>query len=129
MLTSLRWILTSKWTFQVPLTTYWSSATKTAVFAIASFAPSVVNVSLHVDWGALGLDPAAVSLEAPAIAGYQPQHHFSTLDEQVEVVPAQGWLIVAQHAPPLAPTYPIDLTAAEWTTIGSNEPAVLPQPP
>ena len=81
----------------------WSAESKTAVFAIASFAPAAVNVSLVVDWAALGLDPAATSLQAPAIAGYQPAHQFAGLgaEVEVEVAPSRGWLIVAKRLPSL----------------------------
>ena len=61
--------------------------------SIASWAKSEVSVKLKVDWKAVGLNPARVSLVAPAIKGFQSAAKF-TPDSEILVKPGQGWLIV-----------------------------------
>ena len=82
----------------VPLTSYYcsrcgSDGRPTAMFAIASFATTAVNVSLSIDWARLGILEAASVLSAPAVAGFQEARIFEP-DEAVTVVPSQGWLLV-----------------------------------
>jgi Family of unknown function (DUF6067) len=66
---------------------------KQTLIALASWAPQTVNVKLHIDWKALGLDPDKADLVAPAIDGYQPRARFRQ-GETIAVEPGKGWLIV-----------------------------------
>jgi hypothetical protein len=75
-------------------TSYVRKGNKTLI-AIASWAPQKVDVRLAVDWKALGLSPARVSLTAPEIAGFQPKASFKPGDI-VSVEPGKGWLIVVE---------------------------------
>ena len=84
----------------VPLTSYHCSHCQSAkaggpaaMFAIASFAPSAVNVTLSIDWERLGFEEAASVLSAPAVAGFQAARVFQPNDK-VTVLPSQGILLV-----------------------------------
>ncbi len=61
--------------------------------ALASWAPEPAQVSLAVDWGALGLDAARVRIRAPAIRDFQEGAQFA-VGEPIEVRPGRGWLLV-----------------------------------
>ena len=63
------------------------------LLAVASWAPQAAAVRLEIDWKALGLDPAAATLRAPAIEGFQKAATFKPGDE-IPVEPKRGWLIV-----------------------------------
>ncbi len=67
--------------------------------ALASWAKEPVDVTLAVDWAALGLDPAKATLEAAAIENFQPARTF-TPGEAIPVEPGKGWLIVIAGRPP-----------------------------
>ncbi len=64
---------------------------KSAVIALASWAPEPVEARLAVDWSALGLEPGRFL--APAVAGYQPEARFGA-DDAIPVEPGRGWLLV-----------------------------------
>jgi Glycoside hydrolase 123, N-terminal domain len=64
-----------------------------AIVALASWANQAVEVRLAVDWKALGLDPAAARLRAPAIERFQEQASFSP-GEPIRVEPGRGFLLV-----------------------------------
>jgi hypothetical protein len=74
----------------VLVTTYAGSGK--ALLAIASWAPDTVNVSLNVDWKALGLDSTRVTITAPAIDSFQVARTFKP-GEPISVAPARGWLL------------------------------------
>ena len=59
--------------------------------AIASWAPTVEECKLKIDWKALGLDPAKATLYAPPVEGIQPAAQFKP-DEAFPVVPGRGWM-------------------------------------
>ena len=64
------------------------------LISVASWAKQRVPVRLKIDWKALGLDPAKVRLEAPAIQGFQDAASFDVRDS-ITVEPGKGWLLVA----------------------------------
>ncbi|WP_426661118.1 glycoside hydrolase domain-containing protein [Rhodanobacter aciditrophus] len=72
-------------------TSYVRKGDKTLV-SVASWAPRKVDVQLHVDWKALGLDPSRVRVVAPAVEGFQPAATFRP-GEAIPVEPGKGWLI------------------------------------
>ncbi|WP_147292873.1 glycoside hydrolase domain-containing protein [Dyella psychrodurans] len=65
------------------------------LIALASWAPDETRVNLHIDWKALGIEPAAATLVAPAIAGFQPAATFKPGDA-IPVEPGKGWLLILQ---------------------------------
>jgi len=72
-------------------TSYVRKGDKTLV-SIASWAPQKVDVKLHVDWKALGLNPSRVRLVAPAVQNFQSAATFKPGDA-IPVEPGKGWLI------------------------------------
>ncbi|WP_430390517.1 glycoside hydrolase domain-containing protein [Dyella sp. 20L07] len=78
----------------VLVTSYVRQGKKT-LLAIASWAPQKVDVTLSINWKALGLAPGKVTLLAPAIDGFQPQAQFN-VDKTISVEPGKGWLIVVE---------------------------------
>jgi hypothetical protein len=54
-----------------------------------------VDVTLLVDWKALGLSPSRVTLKAPPVASFQPEATFKAGDA-IPVEPGKGWLIVVE---------------------------------
>jgi hypothetical protein len=66
--------------------------------ALASWATERVNVTLTVDWNALGLDPQKTTLWAPASAGFQEERVFAVAGA-VPVDPGKGWLLIADEIP------------------------------
>ena len=63
--------------------------------SLASWAPQQMVVRLGIDWKALGLDPAKVTLRAPEITGFQKAAVFKP-DEGIPVEPKRGWLILVE---------------------------------
>ncbi len=61
--------------------------------ALATWAKEAVDVRLAIDWKALGLDPAAVRVTAPAIDAFQPARSFAP-GEAIPIEPGKGWLLV-----------------------------------
>lgn len=72
-------------------TSYVRKGDKTLV-SVASWAPQKVDVKLHVDWKALGLNPSRVRLVAPAVQNFQSAATFKPGDA-IPVEPGKGWLI------------------------------------
>jgi hypothetical protein len=68
------------------------------LIALASWDAKKANVSLTVDWKALGLDPRKTTLWAPASAGFQEERVFPAAGT-VPVVPGKGWLLIADETP------------------------------
>lgn len=75
-------------------TIYRKTGTKTLV-SLATWEDHDVDVTLQIDWAKLGLDPAKVSLHAPAIENFQPEKTWKTGDT-VTVPKGKGWLIVIE---------------------------------
>jgi len=67
------------------------------LLAIASWAKSACQVSLKIDWQALGLDPAKVTLYAPEIAGFQTEMSWKPGDT-LHLEPARGYFIVVNES-------------------------------
>jgi hypothetical protein len=65
----------------------------TTLVSIASWAKDPVSVSLQLDWARLGLDPARVTVTAPAIEKFQDERTFK-LGEPIPIEPGKGWLLV-----------------------------------
>lgn len=64
-----------------------------ALVALASWAEEEADVTLAVDWAALGIDAARARIEAPAIDRFQPARRFAP-GEPIPVAPGKGWLLV-----------------------------------
>lgn len=75
-------------------TIYRKTGTKTLV-SLATWEDHDVDVTLQIDWAKLGLDPAKVSLHAPAIENFQPEKTWKPGDI-VTVPKGKGWLIVIE---------------------------------
>ena len=67
-----------------------------SVVALASWAPERTELSLQVDWKALGLDPATAEIYAPAVTDFQPETTFR-IDQPIPVEPGKGWLLVLRR--------------------------------
>jgi Flp pilus assembly protein TadD len=63
--------------------------------AVASWAKQRVDVTLVVDWKALGLDPAKVRINAPAIDGFQEARTFDPA-KPIPIEVGKGWILVLQ---------------------------------
>ncbi len=68
------------------------------LIALASWAKDKSDVTLAVDWKALGLDAKKVTLWAPAVEGFQPEKTFA-IDAAIPVDPGKGWLLIADEIP------------------------------
>jgi len=66
-----------------------------ALVSVASWAKDPVEVALQIDWKRLGLDPATVTITAPAIEKFQDARTFKVGDS-IPVEPSKGWLLVLQ---------------------------------
>jgi hypothetical protein len=66
--------------------------------AVASWAKDRVNVRLAIDWKALGLDPGAATITAPAIENFQAAKAFAA-DDAIPVEPGKGWLLILRRPP------------------------------
>lgn len=70
-----------------------------ALVAIASWARDTVDVTLRVDWGALGIDPRRAMLTAPAVDKVQPAAAIRP-GEPIRIAPGRGvQLIVGARSP------------------------------
>ncbi len=76
------------------LATTYTKAGKTLV-SVASWAKEAVDVVLQIDWKRVGLDPAKVTITAPAIEKFQGARTFK-VGEAITVQPGKGWLLVIQ---------------------------------
>jgi hypothetical protein len=65
--------------------------------ALASWAPDTVPITLQVDWKALDLDSARVTIVAPDVAAFQRGATFH-LGEPIPVSPGKGWLLELRQA-------------------------------
>ncbi len=63
--------------------------------AVASWATSRVDVTLSIDWAALGLDVSRAQISAPAIENFQEARTFAP-SQAIPVDPGKGWLLVIQ---------------------------------
>jgi hypothetical protein len=68
---------------------------KKVMIAIASWADNDTSIKLKIDWAALGIDPAKVSITAPEINNFQPGRKFG-VNDAIPVAPKKGWLLVIQ---------------------------------
>jgi hypothetical protein len=64
--------------------------------AVASWARDTVDVTLHVDWAALGLDWTRARMWAPAIAQFQPAAELDP-NRPLCIAPGRGWLLVLDN--------------------------------
>lgn len=65
------------------------------LLAVASWAEQDVEVNLLVDWQALGLDVARVTISAPDVPNFQPARIFMATDK-IPVAKGKGWLLVVK---------------------------------
>lgn len=66
------------------------------LISLASWNPEKVDVTLKVDWKALGLNPDRIKMEAPYIPEFQKSMVFGVSDK-IPVEPKKGWLIVVSE--------------------------------
>jgi hypothetical protein len=67
-----------------------------ALIALASWAPGKVDVTLNIDWKALGINPAKAAITAPAVEDFQSARSFAA-GEAVPVEPLKGWLLLIEE--------------------------------
>jgi len=75
----------------VPATVYKKKGA--VLVALASWAEQDTTVTLQIDWGHLGIDPAHATIEAPAIANFQPARRFAP-GEAIPVEKGKGWMLI-----------------------------------
>jgi pimeloyl-ACP methyl ester carboxylesterase len=68
------------------------------MIALASWAKEAATVTLSVDWKALGLDPAKVTLSAPAVEQFHEERAWKPTDS-IPVENGKGWLLIADETP------------------------------
>jgi len=66
-----------------------------AMISIASWAKEDMDISLHIDWQKLGIDPANAVISAPEINHFQPARTFR-IDEPIPVARNKGWLLIIE---------------------------------
>jgi hypothetical protein len=66
-----------------------------AIVALATWAREPVDVTLAVDWKALGLDPAKARIAAPPVEAFQAGATFA-VGSPIPVAPGKGWLLVVE---------------------------------
>jgi len=74
------------------LATVYQKVGKTLV-ALASWSDASAEVTLDINWQALGLDPATATLTASPIAHFQDAAEFAP-DEAIPVEVGKGWLLI-----------------------------------
>lgn len=77
------------------LATLYSHPGEKTLIALATWEDADAKVTLSVDWAKLGLDPAKVTLHAPAIEGFQTEASWKPGDE-ITVPKGKGLLIIAK---------------------------------
>jgi len=75
----------------VPATVYKKKGA--VLVALASWAEQDTTVTLQIDWGHMGIDPAHATIEAPAIANFQPARRFAP-GEAIPVEKGKGWMLI-----------------------------------
>lgn len=65
------------------------------LISLATWEDSDAEVTLSIDWGALGLNPSKVTLHAPAIENFQTEGNWRPGDK-ITVPKGQGLLIIAE---------------------------------
>jgi hypothetical protein len=73
------------------LATSYVAEGKTMV-SVASWAEGRVDVSLTIDWQALGIDPSTARITAPEIRDFQEAASFG-IGDRIPVEPGRGWLL------------------------------------
>lgn len=77
------------------LATLYSHPGKRTLIALATWETKDVPITLSVDWNKLGLDPAKVTLHAPAIANFQTEGTWKPGDTII-IPQGKGLLIIAE---------------------------------
>ncbi|MGS2722618.1 glycoside hydrolase domain-containing protein [Porticoccus sp. GXU_MW_L64] len=73
----------------IPVTVYQKN--DKALLALASWSDKTEQVTLKIDWQALGIKPEQATLYAPEISGVQQARQFA-VDETITVEPGKGWV-------------------------------------
>jgi Family of unknown function (DUF6067) len=68
-----------------------------ALVAIASWAPTPLDVKLKINWQKLGIDVSRARILAPSVKDFQEARDFR-VDQSVPIVPGKGWLIEIEQA-------------------------------
>lgn len=76
-------------------TLYKHAGGKKALISLATWEAADAAVKLSIDWDRLGLDPAKVSLHAPAIEGFQEEQNWKP-GESITVPEGKGLLIIIE---------------------------------
>ena len=66
-----------------------------SLVAVASWAPETVNVTLDVDWKALGLNGAQAKINAPEVKGLQTARTIA-VGESISIAPGKGILLIVR---------------------------------
>ena len=82
----------------LPLVSVWSQFGHSAVLALASWCPNSVNITLAVDWEALGLTSSTARAELPDIPGVQVGRQLAGPEGPFEVDRDGGLLLLITQA-------------------------------
>jgi hypothetical protein len=63
-----------------------------ALVAVASWAKDLTDITLSIDWKALGIDPADAVISAPAVTDFQDAATFKP-GQPIPIQPGRGWLL------------------------------------
>ncbi|MEG1544442.1 MAG: DUF6067 family protein, partial [Tannerellaceae bacterium] len=77
------------------LATIYRHTGKKTLISLATWEEADANVTLSIDWNKLGLDPAKVTLHAPAIENFQTEANWKP-GEVITVPKGKGLLIIAE---------------------------------
>jgi hypothetical protein len=80
---------------QVPATVYRKPGK--CLIALANWGKTDATVRLNLDWKALGLDPARVTLRAPEIGPQVQAAQTFAAGDELKVPPGKGWLLIAEE--------------------------------
>jgi len=78
-------------TTNIPATVYQKPGA--ALVALASWAKEDTAVTLNIDWQKLGIDKDHATIEAPAIANFQPAQTFA-IGDPIPVPKGKGWVLI-----------------------------------
>lgn len=82
-------------------TCYVNKLAKKTLVAVASWAIGPRNVTLDIDWAAVGMQPMAPkNVTAPAIVGFQAAAQFGVVTTEMPAIlvqPSKGWLLIIQQ--------------------------------
>jgi len=69
---------------------------KSALVSMASWDSTDTNITLHIDWKSLGIDPSKATIIAPAVKNFQEGKTFN-VNDYIPVEKGKGWLLIIRE--------------------------------